>query len=840
MKKYWYSLAKETKWPLLILGLVFYFLSFSWNSFAQQKSVPYIPFDPKHTEETSEDYTRAQADVSPSERAREALERRRERRARRSQRAPTQGFEDIAQPEEISPPIASNSKGNQVSNITKVSDASGKGLYTMEYRDADIKDVIEDVAEITGRNFLVDPRVKGSITIISPTPIDADAVWQVFLSALNVRGYATVENKDMTRIVPLETAASSPLETYSGKYTPPTENFITRLYTPKYVGASEMATAIKPLISKRGDVQAYKQTNTVIITDTGANIRRVIKIFQQLDQEGSKEQLEVIQLRYANPNDVAEKIRNIYQQEETSNLAATALRRRTRRGQTPEPTESEGPISVSKVLPDDRTNSVIVVASDIAMDRIKGLIRQLDIEVKDPKGNIHVYYLEHARAEDLAAVLASLASAETTRPGSNRRTPTPAAVSARVITPGTTAPQTAEQVVAELLENIKITADTNTNSLVVTASHQEFEALKNVIKLLDIPRRQVFIEAVFMELDVLTDRNLGISLQGGIDPGGNPIFGATSFTNFSPLDLSTASLAGLSGLNAAGISGDTITLTLSDGTTTTIPAFGAVVQALETSSSVNILSTPNILTTDNEEAEIVVGQNVPFVTESGRDSNNNPIISVEREDVAITLRVTPHINEGDSVRLDVFQEITKLIPNQSAEVVLNQGPSTTKRATETTVVVQDQSTVVLGGLLDDATTVSESRVPFLGKIPIIGLLFKSTRRQAEKTNLLIFLTPYVINSPKDFKKILVKKIEERNNFIKRNYGWIQRREIRNSLLHHQKALLKISEEVEARRKTANKSEAPVLPERKSTPSEDSKSTPIYREEVELNDLLDTY
>jgi len=838
---------------IIFILLIFLLPSLGNTLFAEEKMIPYIYVnDPENPQDLKNPYYhRAQGDFSNEEdmdrRGRQRQAKRRTNRNRAASKSSTPASSYTAR---------TSSQGSdqsvRMTTVQKVDqkDRQGKDLYTMEYRDADIQDVIEDVSEITKKNFLVDPRVKGTITIISPTPITADEVWEVFLSALTVRSFTTVQTGKIIKIVPLEEAANAPLRTYSGDYTPATDNFITRLYTPKYVSATEMATAIKPLISKRGDVQAYKQTNTVIITDSGLNIRRIIKIFEQLDREGSKEQLEVIPLLYANPQEIADTIRQIYVSEsQTQTTTSTRKSRRARRAGQGQEGAKEGPLSISKVLPDVRTNSVIVVASELAMERIKILIQKLDIEIKDPKGNIHVYYLEHARAEDLAQVLANLANSGRSGPSVEGRpsrviTTTRAGQSTR-----SSSTPSAGPVVAELLEGIQVTADANTNSLVITASQQEFEGIKKVIAQLDIRRRQVFIETVIMELSIDKDRNLGISLTGGIDPGGNPIVAASSFTSLNPLDLSSAALAGLSGLNVAGFSSEDITLTLSDGTTTTVPAFSAVLQALEASVNVNILSTPNILTTDNEEAEIIVGQNIPFVTESGRDSNNNPIIQIEREDVAITLRVTPNINEGDTVRLDVFQEITELIPNQNAEIVLNQGPSTTKRSVKNTVVVKNGQTIVLGGLITDKTTVAEARIPFLGQIPILGFLFKTNRKQNQKANLLIFLTPYIIDSPEDFKRILVKKIEERNNFVKRNYGWIQRKEIKNSLKHHQKALLEISEDIQRKRKLARKGrsipdkEKPFEKKQDTFPKQrpsTSQSPEYHQQEVDIDKLLDTF
>lgn len=846
------SKLKRHNWTKAMVGGVL--LCLGGALYAEEQAIPYIYLSPEKKN------TRAQfppGEVPPG-------------MPSNLDNNPPPAYEEPSNPgTRITPRGGKTAAKTGASAITKVERGNGPALYTMDYRDADIQDVVQDISEITGRNFLLDPKVKGPITIISPAPIDKEAVWEVFLSALEVRDYTIVETGAVTKVVPLANASTSPLKTYAGDFTPRTENYITRLYTLENVKATDMVTAINPLISKRGNVQAYKQTNTLIITDSGANIQRIIKIIKQLDREGAREQLEVITLKFANPVDVAEKIASLYQTEESGSPTSSGGRRG--RGAAaavpagvPGVQSGESPMTVSQVLPDERTNSVIIVATDKALVKIKEFVRQIDVEVKNPKGNIHVYYLEHAKAEELATVLHNLATgaAGGIRTGSGNKsgsstsnTPRPSAFNRFGVfpqaqaTPAVGAAGAPGSTSAEFSQNLKITADPSTNSLLISSTQQDFETLKEVIKKLDIPRRQVFVETVIMELAVNQDRNIGISLSGGANPGGNPIIAGTSFTGLNPLALSASSLAGLSGLNAAGLSQKTIPITLSDGTTTSVPAFSAVLQALETATNVNILSTPNILTTDNQEAEIVVGQNIPFVTESGRDSNNNPIIQVQRQDVAITLRVTPYINENNNIRLDVFQEITELIPNQNADVILNQGPSTTKRSAKTTVVVKGEQTAVLGGLIGDKATISESRIPFLGSIPILGWLFKNQQRQLEKRNLLIFLTPYVINSPEDFKKILVKKIEERNAFVKRNYGWWQRREIRASLEYHQKALADIASEVErnrkkkAKKKTAGPSSTGndiTPPSHEAKVRDSAYRQDLQRQEVDVDRLLETY
>ncbi|HEX5034591.1 MAG TPA: secretin N-terminal domain-containing protein, partial [bacterium] len=358
----------------------------------------------------------------------------------------------------------------------------------------------------------------------------------------------------------------------------------------------------------------------------------------------------------------------------------------------------------------------------------------------------------------------------------------------------------ATEVTAEFEGGVKIAADENTNALIITATAKDYQTLSNeVINKLDIPRKQVYVEVVIMELTIDKNRTVGVSGQGGgtFSAGGEPMLGFGSSLGGTAAGLSAAALSGL----AAGVVSQNTTsipVTNPDGTITNlqIPTFGVILNALQTDTNVNILSTPNLLTLDNEEAEIIVGGTQPFPSGTTLTPGGNTTFNVTREDVGIKLKMQPQINEGDVVKIKLKQEITTVIPGASEVVLTSLGPSTTKRSVETVVAAKDQQTIVIGGLIDDKVTMTTTKVPFLGDIPILGNLFKQKKTVKTKTNILVFLRPYIIRDSKDFLKILQKKVEERNMFIATNYGKGQQKVIRQSIRNHAADLLEFRKEIQ--------------------------------------------
>ncbi|MCC7345507.1 MAG: type II secretion system secretin GspD [Deltaproteobacteria bacterium] len=664
-----------------------------------------------------------------------------------------------------------------------------EGLY-LNAVDTDVREIIKQIAKVTGKNFLVDQSVRGKVTIISEKKMTIEEAYQAFLSALEVLGFTVVNAPgDLVKVIPMKEALQNPLPIYKDD-SPVTDAFITRLIQMRNISALEMSNAVKTLVSKEGNLFAYPATNTLIVTDTGSNIDRLLKIMRELDQEGPSETIDIIPLRFAGAKDVANKINELYADDLKGKApTAAAARRPAARG----PELEETPY-ISKIIPDDRTNSVIVLASKRALTKVRELVARLDRKLEaGTEGKIHVHYLKHANAKDLAQVLSTLTASSVTasRVGAAGTPPGGA-------TPGRQA--TATEVTAEFEGGVKIAPDENTNALIITATAKDYNTLaKEVIDKLDIPRKQVYVEVVIMELTIDKNRTLGVSGQGGgqFNLGGNPTLGFGSSLGGTAAGLSAAALSGL----AAGVvsqTTQTIPVTNADGTVTNleIPTFGVILNALQTDTDVNVLSTPNLLTLDNEEAEIVVGATQPFPSGTTLTPGGNTTFNVTREDVGIKLKMTPQINEGDVVKIKLKQEISSVVPGASETVLTSLGPTTTKRSVETVVAAKDQQTIVIGGLIDDKVTITTAKVPFLGDIPIFGNLFKNKKTTKAKTNILVFLRPFIIRDSKDFLKILQKKVEERNMFVSQNYGKGQQKVIRQSIRNHAADLLEFRRDIQ--------------------------------------------
>ncbi|MCC6273975.1 MAG: type II secretion system secretin GspD [Deltaproteobacteria bacterium] len=665
-----------------------------------------------------------------------------------------------------------------------------EGLY-LNAVDTDVREIIKQIAKVTGKNFLVDQSVRGKVTIISEKKMTIEEAYQAFLSALEVLGFTVVNAPgDLVKVIPMKEALQNPLPIYKDD-SPVTDAFITRLIQMRNISALEMSNAVKTLVSKEGNLFAYPATNTLIVTDTGSNIDRLLKIMRELDQEGPSETIDIIPLRFAGAKDVANKINELYADDLKGKGAATtaAARRPAARG----PELEETPY-ISKIIPDDRTNSVIVLASKRALTKVRELVARLDRKLEaGTEGKIHVHYLKHANAKDLAQVLSTLTASSVT---ASRQTA--AGTPPGGATPGRQAAAT--EITAEFEGGVKIAPDENTNALIITATLKDYNTLaKEVIDKLDIPRKQVYVEVVIMELTIDKNRTLGVSGQGGgqFNLGGNPTLGFGSSLGGTAAGLSAAALSGL----AAGVvsqTTQTIPVTNADGTVTNleIPTFGVILNALQTDTDVNVLSTPNLLTLDNEEAEIVVGATQPFPSGTTLTPGGNTTFNVTREDVGIKLKMTPQINEGDVVKIKLKQEISSVVPGASETVLTSLGPTTTKRSVETVVAAKDQQTIVIGGLIDDKVTITTAKVPFLGDIPIFGNLFKNKKTTKAKTNILVFLRPFIIRDSKDFLKILQKKVEERNMFVSQNYGKGQQKVIRQSIRNHAADLLEFRRDIQ--------------------------------------------
>lgn len=609
--------------------------------------------------------------------------------------------------------------------------AEGPKALTMNFKDAEIEAVVQFISELTGKNFILDEKVRGKITVIAPGKVTPEEAFQVFQAILNVKGFTIVPvTENVFKLVASREAKQTNIETV-GDDAEPGDRFVTRLLPLQFVEAETVAGILSPLVSKDSSIVAYAPTNTLILTDSLSNIDRLVKIIEALDVETVDSVFEVIPIQYAAAETLAKSLSQAVVEK------GRAARRRTpARGQQNVQVQAEQ-VSI-KIIPDSRTNSLIVIADPDTLAEIKAMIRALDVEIPRGSGKINVYYLKYADAENVASVLTAISKSAGTKakPGQ----PQPQAAQAKVT-----------EVPVEFEQPVQITADKATNSLVIIASPQDYETLTSVIEKLDVRRPQVLVEALIIEMSYEKSLQLGVEWRSVNDISRDQpnVFGGTNFGTITPLMQNPLNVP--TGLFLGAVEG---TVTFNNQTFLNV---GALIQALQKTGDVNVLSTPHLLTTDNEEAEIVVSDNIPFQTSQKFDSNGNPIFTFEYRDVGLTLRITPQINEDDYVKLKLFQEISQIVSTTTGTSI--NAPTTTRRSAKTTVVVKDKTTVVIGGLIKDNTQANVSSVPCLGDIPFLGALFRTSSNANQKTNLLIFLTPHIIRTMDEITEITRQKRE---------------------------------------------------------------------------------
>jgi len=613
----------------------------------------------------------------------------------------------------------------------------GKALaaetYNVDFNDVEIRKVIETVSEITGKNFLIDDRVQGKVTVIGPRALTAGELYQVFLSILNVKGFAVVPSGKVNKVVPSANIAGYGVQMKVGKSDgiAGIDAYVTQIIPVEYTEAQELQNLLAPLIPKTDSITSYSPTNLLIVTTTESLLARINQIISMVDVPGAREEIRLITVNYASVQDLAGKVTQVLQSQAGAAPAAPA--QRTTRGRQPAPAAS----SDAKIIADERTNTLIAIGDSQTLDRVEDLVRKLDVSIPQGAGKIQVYYLQNADAMELSKVLTGIPLEESVNLGE------PAA-------PGKPAPQPAARIPANK-SDISIIADPATNALVITATPEEFAALKAVIEKLDIAREQVLVEVLIAEVSFTKTMELGVEWRVADDLDGDAAVFAGS--NFGELDQLVSGFPTTPSGLVVGAIGETISFGDLE-----FPSLGALIRALKTDSDINILSTPTIVTTDNKEAEIIVGQTVPFQTSQKFDSNNQPIYTFDYRDVGLTLRLTPQINSNSYVKMDIFSKLEALVA--SAVGTQELAPTTLKRQANTTVVVKNGNTVVIGGMIRDDKIENVSSVPILGKLPILGPLFRSKSTRSEKNNLLIFLTPHVITNTKQLQDAARKRAEQ--------------------------------------------------------------------------------
>jgi general secretion pathway protein D len=607
------------------------------------------------------------------------------------------------------------------------------GNFTIHFESVELPVFVKFIGRATGRNFVFSERVGGTVTIISPNPVTADEAFAVFQSVLAVRGLTMIDDGIVTRIVPLKEARTAGSGVINDD--PQHTGFATRLLPLEHVAATDVSRVLEPLVSKEGALVAYSATNTIIATDTVSNLNRMSGIVDALDVPGNQESIAVIELQHAEAQTIAGHISTVHTQTPTRAISNTKDR------SAPTASPKGGPF---RVIADTRTNSLIVTAGAIEMRKIRALAQKLDQPLKPGDERIHVYYVRYADAEDLVTVIEQTLNIRRRPQGKSAES-------------GSRSATNQAAAMSSLGSNISVSADAATNAIIIAASNQDYQTLLTLLESLDIPRPQVFVEAIVAEVSLSRARELGIEMQGSFDTGDGTVVLRSSLSGVGAAFASggLAGLAGLGGAVGAAISDKGLDV---DGVE--IPAQAAVLRALAEDADVEILSAPTLLTLDNQEAEILVGQNVPFITGQGvdRGSVDNVFTSVDRRDVGIKLKIKPQVSEGNHVILQIEEEVSALIPNALLDE--NQvGPTLTIRSAKTTVSVADGQTVVIGGLISDALSKRESKVPILGDIPYIGRLFRVDSKSREKVNLLVILTPHIIRSTEDLQIVSERKRE---------------------------------------------------------------------------------
>lgn len=574
-------------------------------------------------------------------------------------------------------------------------------LVTLNFSDADLIAVINSVSQITGKNFIIDPRVKGKVTVISSKPLDEEEVYQVFLSILQVHGFATVPTKNAIKIIPDATAKQNATPLTRGDEEPG-DQLVTRVLQINYINAAQLVPILRPLVAQQGHLAAYAATNVLIISDRASNIGRIDRIIHQIDRESDSD-IEIIKLKYAFAAEVVRLLTSL-------NIKGP---------------DQKNPLSGQvKFTADERTNSILLSGEKSKRLKYIAIISALD-EPVESTGNTHVVYLHYAQAKNIASILSNVGAEVIKAEAQN----TPVGKSGAAVS------------------SVSVQADETSNALVITAPASVYPALRAVIQQLDIPRAQVHIEAIIAEILLDTSDELGVQWLIDASPtGGGPVFSS----QFSGSGSSIASIA-------SGIIPDGMVLgfgRLDDPNLN----FVTLIRALSGDSEANLLSTPSIVTLDNQEAEITVGQNVPIVTGETviigtTDSITNPFRTVERQDVGISLKVKPQINEGNTITLIIEQEVSNVsaTATSAVDIIIN------KRVIKTTVLLADGELLVLGGLIDDKVIETVQKVPFLGDIPILGALFRSTKLTKAKQTLVVFIRASIIRDPNKARALSRRK-----------------------------------------------------------------------------------
>lgn len=628
-------------------------------------------------------------------------------------------------------------------------------IESFDYPNADIAEIVKAISKLTGKNFILEKGVTGKISIIAPSQITVAEAYKAFLTALAMNGFTIVPSGNFLKIRSIQNAAKESIDTYAGNYFPNSDQLITRIVKLKYINAEEVQKTLRPIVNQSGDMVAYSPTNSLIVTDLGSNVERITNIINQIDVPGFEEKLIVMPIKYARAKDIADLIDQIINKGDKKNAQFNAGIPRFRGAQTSSPNAGSGAANYSLVIPDSRTNSIIVVGNDAGIQRIRGLLAKLDFRIRpEDGGGVYVYYVRHGESEKIANVLNGIASESEKVKSQPSGANTAAGAGSAPIAPSQ----------AVFGGDVKVSADKDNNSLIVTASKQDFEVVRTILAKIDIPRDQVFVKAIILEMNADATNNWGINYYKFVD--GTNGAGRAGFAS-EPLDK-LLSPANDSGLTLGFGNKDVIEVTVG-AAKVQIPSLLGLIKFLKKNAGGNILSTPQITALDNEEALIEVGENVP-VSQNSTATASGSTSNIERKDLTLKLKITPYISpDTDSVRMKIDQKIEQL--SKTSIGVKNLAESAvaySTRTIQTNIVVNSNDTAVLGGLMEDKETEEVVKVPVLGDIPIIGWLFKSKSTEKQKKNLLVFITPKILRNSQDNSDLLNTKLNERVDFIQQN------------------------------------------------------------------------
>lgn len=635
-------------------------------------------------------------------------------------------------------------------------------IDSFDYNNAELTDVIKAIGELTGKNFIYDSSVRGKITIIAPTKITVAEAYKAFLSALAFNGFSVVPGDGFYKIKNSREAQKDNIETYTGSYYPTSDQMITRIIHLKHIQAEQIQRELRQLTSKVGDIQTFTSTNSLIISDYGSTVDRIMKIMAQLDVPGFEEKLFVLRIKNAKAKDMAELINKIVNKDtgnsRTSGGPGGSFSAGVPRfgGAASRSTQGQSGTSYFMVIPDDRTNSLIIVGNTAGIERVKKLVSQLDFRIKaDENGGVYVYYVKNGDAEKIAQTLSGIAK--------DSKAPTTGASSGLGGPMGSFAPPVVPPQ-SIFGGDVKVTADKETNSLIVTASRQDYEVVLNLLSKIDITRDQVYIEAIILEMVVKDDMNWGIGyFKYDKESGG---IGRAGFNGLSDISTVLNPIAGTGAILSFGGKDTFEAKNPVTGQITKLSSLVGFINFLKSNNQTNILSTPQIMALDNEDAFIEVGREVAVSMQQNNSVQGTQQTMPLFKDATTKLKIKPFISPAsDDIRLKIEQTI-----NEPEAGTLKDTISISKRNITTNIVVPNKDTAVLGGLMKDNEIVSVMKVPILGDIPILGWLFKSKSVRKEKSNLLVFLTPQIIRNSKDNHKNVDAKLEERLNFIKQNGG----------------------------------------------------------------------